>query len=59
MGQKEEQTVMKTSEEILKRINDEFLKGNKEIADRIYNDEYLPLIYKENQKMRKEMKNAF
>lgn len=45
---------MKT-DEILVRINDEFLKGNKEEADRIYRDEYLPLIRKENKRMKKEI----
>lgn len=45
---------MKT-DEILARINDEFLKGNKAEADRLYKEEYLPLVRKENRKMKKEV----
>lgn len=47
-----------TAEEILKRINEIYLIDPKE-ADRLYNEDYLPLVKKENSKMRKELKEAF
>lgn len=47
---------MTKAEEILKRI-DEVYKTNPKEADRLYNEEYLPLIRKENRKLAKELKS--
>ena len=47
---------MKT-EELLKQIGELFSTNPKE-ADRLYNEEYLPLVKRQNAKMRKELKEA-
>ena len=46
---------MKNTDELLMIINDLFIKGEKDKADEIYFNEYLPLIKKENKKMKKQI----
>ena len=49
---------MKNTDLLLKEIGELFATNPKE-AERLYREQYLPLIKKENSKMRKELKEAF
>lgn len=46
---------MKNTDELLRLINDLFINGEKDKADEIYFNEYLPSIKKENKKMKKQI----
>ena len=49
---------MKNTDLLLKEIGELFAINPKE-AERLYNEEYLPLVKKENSKMKKQLKEAF
>lgn len=49
---------MNYTDNLLKTIGELYLTNPKE-ADRLYKEEYLPLIKKENSKMKKQIKETF